>query len=436
MTRIEKASVKLGPISAMIYRHHLIIASLLCSAASLAAAADWPTFRGPEMSGKSEETGVPLKWSAKENVRWKTPLAGPGNSSPIVSGDRVFVTCATDKGKQRGLYCFDRRDGKLLWQRSAEYDEADPTHATNPYCGSSPAADGKRVVAWHGSAGLHAYDYDGEPLWSRDLGAFRHIWGYGSSPVFYEDKILLNCGPGPRTFVTAIDRNNGNTLWQVDEPGGDEGQERSGEKPKWVGSWSTPLITKIDGRDQVLVSLPHHVQAYDPRDGKVLWSCDGLGDLVYTSVLTGDGIGVAMSGFHGPAIGFKLGGSGNVTETNRLWHKTQKNPQRIGSGVLVDGRLYVVNEPGLVQCLDPKTGEELWKDRLGGEKVWASIVDAEGRLYVSDEGGVTYVFAPNSERLELLAKNDVDEFTNSTLAISDGQIFLRTFQHLFCIGEP
>ncbi|HET6879673.1 MAG TPA: PQQ-binding-like beta-propeller repeat protein, partial [Pirellulales bacterium] len=135
--------------------------------------------------------------------------------------------------------------------------------------------------------------------------------------------------------------------------------------------------------------------------------------------------------------GFKPGGTGNVTETNRLWHVTAQNPQRIGSGVILNGCVYIVNEPGLVQCLDAKTGKELWKDRLGGEKIWASIVAAEGRLYVTDEGGVTYVFAPNPEKLDLLAKNSVDEPTNSTLALSDGQIFLRTFQDLICIGaEP
>ncbi|HET6883201.1 MAG TPA: PQQ-binding-like beta-propeller repeat protein, partial [Pirellulales bacterium] len=251
-------------------RAFVIVVFLSTGIAHSATAADWPAFRGPALTGVSEETNVPLKWSKDQNVRWRAPLPGPGNSSPIVSRGRVFVTCATEKGQHRGLYCFDRRDGNLLWKRIVDFDEPDPTHGTNPYCGSSPAADGTRVVVWHGSAGLHAYDYDGQPLWSRDLGTFRHIWGYGSSPVFYRDAILLNCGPGERTFVTAIDRNDGKTLWQVDEPGGDEGQERPGEKPKWVGSWSTPVVTKIDGRDQVLVSLPHHVQAYDPSDGKIL----------------------------------------------------------------------------------------------------------------------------------------------------------------------
>lgn len=416
-------------------RSLVALVALLAVFSHRVAADDWLAFRGSAGNGVCEETGVPLTWAADKNIRWKVPLAGPGNSSPVVAHDRVLVSCASDQGKHRGLYCFDRRDGRLLWQRVVDYDEPDPTHATNPYCGSSPAADGQRVVVWHGSAGLHAYDYDGRPLWSRDLGTFRHIWGYGSSPVFHGNAILLNCGPGERTFVTAIDRDSGKTLWQVDEPGGDEGQEKPGEKPKWIGSWSTPVVAKVEGHDQVLVSLPHHVQAYDPADGKILWSCDGLGDLVYTSVLVGDGVGVAMGGYHGPAIGFRPGGSGNITEKNRLWQVTAKNPQRIGSGVILGEHIFMVNEPGLVQCLDLKTGNERWKDRLGGEKIWASIVVAEGRLYVTDEAGTTFVFAPNPDRLELLAKNSVGEGTNSTLAISDGQIFLRTFEHLICIGE-
>jgi outer membrane protein assembly factor BamB len=417
----------------MVCRSILAVGVISFLASVHVRAADWPAFRGPGLNGVSDETGLPLTWSADKNVRWKTPLPAPGNSSPIVSRDRVFVTCATDEGKHRGLYCFDRRDGRMLWQRAVEFDEPDLTHATNPYCGSSPAADGRHVVAWHGSAGLHCYDYDGQLLWSRDLGAFRHIWGYGSSPVFYGDSILLNCGPGARTFVTAVDRRTGETRWRVDEPGGDEGQEQPGQKPKWIGSWSTPVVAKVGESDQILVSLPHHVQAYDPRDGKVLWSCDGLGDLVYTSVLVGEGIGVAMGGYHGPAIGFKLGGSGNVTGANRLWHVTAQNPQRIGSGVIVGDHVYMVNEPGIVQCLELETGQEVWKDRLGGEKVWASIVAAEGRLYVTDEAGTTCVFAPNPQRLEVLARNEVGEPTNSTLAVSDGQIFLRTFEHLLCI---
>ncbi len=395
--------------------------------------ADWPAFRGPAGTGIADETDVPLHWSSEEHVKWKAPLPGPGDSSPVVSGKRVFVTCATESGKRRGLYCFDRHDGRQLWSRIVEFDGDEPTHETNPYCGSSPAADGRRVVVWHGSAGLHCYDYGGQPLWSRDLGSFRHIWGHGSSPVFDGDRILLNCGPGKRTFVTAIDAATGQTIWQTDEPGGDDGEDRPGQKPVWVGSWSTPVVTKVDGQEQVLVSLPHRVQAYDPGDGHILWTCGGLGDLVYTSVVVGDGVAAALGGFHGPAIGFALGGSGNVTEQNRLWRIADKNPQRIGSGVILGGHLYLIDEPGQMECIDMQTGQAAWRGRLGGDKVWASLVAAADRLYVTSQAGTTYVVAADPSEFKLLAKNDLGEASNSTIAISDGQIFLRTFEHLICV---
>jgi outer membrane protein assembly factor BamB len=416
----------------------LAAASLLSPA--LVFAGDWGAFRGPNRTGISGETHVPQTWDASKNVRWKAPLPGPGNSSPIVVGTRVFVTCATDQGRHRGLYCFDRSTGQANWSKIVDYADDDPTHMTNPYCGSSPAADVSYVVVWHGSAGVHCYDHQGRAIWSRDLGKFRHIWGYGSSPVIYGAKVLLNCGPGARQFVTALDLATGKTLWQRDEPGGDSGEEdkkdaEADAKPLWVGSWSTPVVARIDGRPQVLVSLSHHVNAYDLETGEVLWTVDGMGDLAYTDVLVGNGIGVAMGGYHGPAIGFKLGGSGNVTATNRLWQNTSRNPQRIGSGVIVGDYVYMANEIGLAQCLELKTGREVWKDRLPGAKIWSSIIAAEDRLYVTNQEGTTYVFAPNPEKLEVLHVNQLGEPNNSTLAISNGQIFLRSFEHLVCIDE-
>lgn len=395
-------------------------------------AGDWPAFRGPQGNGVSSEPSVPLEWGPDRNIRWKTKLPGPGNSSPIVSGGRVFVSCATDEGRNRGLYCFDRDGGALMWSKIVRYETGDLTHKTNPYCGSSPAADGKRVVVWHGSAGLHCYDYDGNVLWSRDLGTFRHIWGYGSSPVFHGESILLNCGPGERTFVTALSAKNGDTIWQVDEPGGTSGEAGA---DTWTGSWSTPVVARIDGRDQVLVSLPHHVNAYDPRDGKVLWSCDGLGKLVYTSPVVGDGVAVAMSGYHGPAIGFKVGGKGNVTESNRLWQVTEKNPQRIGTGIIVDGHLYMANEQQLAQCIDVQNGKAVWTSRMPQGLIWASPVLVGDRLYVTNQRGTTVVFRANPREFELLAVNQLDESSNSTLAVSDGRLFLRTNENLYCIGE-
>jgi outer membrane protein assembly factor BamB len=396
-------------------------------------AGDWPSFRGPDRSGRTHQTAAPITWGPSENIKWKVPLPGEGNSSPVIAGNKIFLTCANEHGTKRGTYCFDRTNGKLLWQQVVDYTSEDPTHGTNPYCGSSPAVAEGRIVVWHGSAGVYCYDLDGKQLWSRDLGVFRHIWGYGSSPVIYRDRVFLNCGPGPRQFVTALDLATGKTLWQQDEPGGNAGDEKGASAKDWTGSWSTPIVIVVDGRDQVLVTLARHVQAYDPQTGDLLWSIDGMGPLAYTDPLVEQGIGVAMSGYHGPAIGFKLGGSGDMTEKNRLWHDTSKNPQRIGSGVLIDGYLYMANEIGLVQCIDAKTGKEVWKDRLPGGKIWASLIEVDGRLYVTNQKGTTYVIAANPEKFELLAENRLDDGGNSTLAVADGQILLRTFGHLYCI---
>lgn len=409
-----------------------LVATIIFGGASLGFAGDWPAFRGPSGDGKSSEKNVPLTWGPNENIKWKAPLPGPGNSSPVVSGNRIFVTCATDNGRNRGLYCFNRETGKELWSKVVRYDKPDPTHGTNPYCGSSPAVDGKRVVVWEGSAGLYCYDYEGKELWNRDLGEFKHIWGYGSSPVFYGEKILMNCGPGERTFVTAINAADGKTIWQVDEPGGASGEKGNTE---WIGSWSTPLVAKIDGKDQIVVSLPYHVNSYDPTDGKILWTCDGLGKLVYTSAVIGDGVAIAMSGFHGPAMGFKLGGSGNVTESNRLWHVSARIPQRIGTGVIIGKHLYMANEQHIAQCIEVETGKILWEDRMPAGAIWASPVLVEDRLYVTDQAGTTVVFRPNTEKFELLAENKLGEKSNSTLALSDGQIFLRTDKNLICIAN-
>ncbi|HEX4128871.1 MAG TPA: PQQ-binding-like beta-propeller repeat protein [Pirellulales bacterium] len=419
-------------------------ATLIALAGAVSAAAgDWDAFRGTARNGRSTESNVPLVWGPENNIRWKVPLPGTGNSSPVVAAGHVYVTCASDEGRGRGTYCYDRRDGRLLWSDVVAYEPEDPTHGTNPYCGSSPAADERHVVVWHGSAGVHCYDHAGRKLWSRDLGTFRHIWGYGSSPVLFGESVLLNCGPGPRQCVTAIDRATGKTRWQFDVPGGDSGEESpaASEKPAWTGSWATPVVATVEGREQVIVPLAGRLHAFDPQSGAVLWTIDGLGPLVYTDALmgsdpSGGGVGVAMSGYHGPAIGFRTGGSGDMTDTNRLWRATSRIPQRIGSGVLIDGRVYMANEIGVAQCIDAMTGEELWHDRLPATKIWASIIENQGRLFVTDQQGKTIIFAANPERFELVGENEVGEGTNSTLAFSDGAAFLRTFQSLICISPP
>ncbi len=416
----------------------VVAAVVLAASAQSLRADDWPQFRGPAGTGISDESDAPVTWDANTNVKWRAPLAAPSNSSPIVSRGRVFVTVATEGGRQRSLHCYDRRNGKLLWTRAVEFSGEEPTHNTNPHASPTPAADGQRVVAWYSSAGLYCYDFDGRPLWSRDLGEFVHVWGYAASPIFFRGSVILNCGPGKRTFVTALDARTGKTLWQTDEPGGDSGLVKKNpddKNPPWIGSWSTPVVATIDGQALILLGMPGHVQAYGPKTGRIVWTCDGLSELVYASVMLGDGLAVAMSGYHGSMIGLRLGGAGNVTEQNVLWQAKIGNPQRIGTGVILQGNLFITDEKGIAECIDVASGEKRWRARLPGGSVWGSIVSAAGRLYVTSQSGETNVFGPNPRELEVLSVNALGEPSNATPAVSDGEIFLRTDAALYCIRE-
>jgi len=399
-------------------------------------ASDWPQFRGAAGSGIAEDANPPLTWGTGHNIKWRTELPGPGNSSPIISNGKVFVSCAKTKGTERGLYCFDRKDGKELWSRVVQFNKIMPTHESNPYGASSPAADGERVVVWHGSAGLFCYDFAGDLLWSRQLGEFRHMWGYASSPVVHGDRVILNCGPGKRVFVTALNLETGKTLWEQPEPVYGDGQRN--EEGHYAGSWSTPVILTAGERTLAVCSMPTRVNGYDLSSGEVIWSCEGLkgpkGELAYSSPLIAGEVCVAISGFNGPSIGFKLGGVGDITGNRRLW-RSPSNPQNIGSGVVVGGYAYVPDAgPAGIRCIDVTTGQVMWTERRP-KAYWGSIVAAGGRLYLTDQGGTTLVFKPSPEKFVELAVNTLEEKSNSTPAISDGEIFLRATTALYCVGD-
>jgi outer membrane protein assembly factor BamB len=333
---------------------------------------------------------------------------------------------------ERAVLCFDRLDGKLLWQKSIPFKGTEPTHATNPYCAASPVTDGERVIASHGSAGVVCYDFNGKQLWHRDLGSFIHIWGTAASPILYGDLIILNCGPGERTFLLAMDKRTGRDVWKVEEAGGKSGQKGDNE---WIGSWSTPQIITVQGQDQLIMAWPNTLKAYEPESGRLIWTCGGLTRLVYTSPLVTPEIVVAMSGFHGSAMAVRTGGKGDVTQTHRLWHHTKPNPQRIGSGMIVGDYLYMINAgPGTVQCIDLKTGTDVWNGKRLGTAFWGSPVLADGNFYATDQEGDTYVFAAKPD-FKQLARNQLGEHTNASVAISEGAIFIRTDKHLWCIGS-
>lgn len=401
--------------------------STIFAAASVAD--DWLQWRGPQGTGLTNIEAAPLEWSKEKNIKWRIELDGQGNSSPIVVGQRVFITHAPKGNKLRGLRCYDRNSGEELWKHEIEYTEKELTHNTNPYCASSPTSDGERVMAWYGSPGLYCYDLEGKVLWQKDLGKVEHIWGFASSPVFHENLVILNYGPGLNSFVAAFDKQSGDEIWRKTYP-----LQQSEKAEDYRGSWSTPVFYQERDRTLMLLSLPERLWAVDPKTGEEVWWCEGPSKLFYTSPLVGDGLVVAMCGFGGPAIAVKTGGQGDVTETHRLWIHP-KNPQRVGSGVIVDQHLFILNEPGIAWCLDPVTGDKLWEERIDGASSWSSMAHVAGRLYISSMSGTTFVLEPNAEGLKILAENKLGEMTRASPAYSDGQIFIRTYEALYCVEE-
>jgi outer membrane protein assembly factor BamB len=410
-------------------------AFLLMAVTGSALAADWPAWRGPTGQGHSAETNLPLKWSPKENVKWKVSLAHPGNSTPVVWGQKVFLTQANKGGSERSLYCFDRANGKQLWQKTVAYSEKERNWNENWYANASPATDGERVVVSFGSAGMYCYDLTGKELWSRtDLGHWEHPFGNGSSPVLYDDLVILWCGPNEtkgRNYLIAVNKATGKTVWEHDEP---------------AGSWSTPVVAKVGGKDQLLLGQSRDVKGqpeskagflkgYDPKTGTELWKCQGLNSYVYTSPLVGDGVAVNVSGYGGSAMAVKLGGTGDIT-TDRLWLHPNPANQRVGSGTIVGEHFYMVDEDCVPHCYALKTGEDAWKGegKLRGGTTWGSIVHADGRLYLLMRNGETVVLAA-SPKFEVLAVNPLGEQTNSSVAVSNGDLFIRTFKSLWCIGK-
>ena len=397
-----------------------------------AHAANWPAWRGPHYDGTCDETGLPTTWSVpeKKNIAWSVELPDRGNSTPIVWGEKVFITQYIAKENRRELRCFDTKTGAQLWASGITFTDTEPTHATNPHCSGAPAADGERIIVSYASAGVYCYDFDGKELWHRDLGKQHHIWGGGPSPVIVGNVCFLNHGPSKDSKLVAMDKKTGAILWECAEP------IRTNElpsNPDFYGSWSDPVPTA----NGLLMSWPFRVCAIDPSSGKDLWSCEGLNPLAYTSPILSEGIVVAMGGFSGKALAVKVGGSGDVTATHRIWHHP-KSPQRIGAGAIFDGHIYILNDPGFAQCIDLKTGEERWNQRLNGKGAtgqnWSSIVISEGKCYAVNQGGDAFVFKA-SPTFELLATNPMGEKVIASIAVSGKRLYIRGHQHLFCVAE-
>jgi outer membrane protein assembly factor BamB len=424
-------------------RHSLPLGLVALLTTSTVIGANWPSWRGGvDGSGVSSEKNLPIEWSDFRNVRWKVPLPERGNSTPVVWGNRIFITQAVESEGRRTLMCLDRANGRLLWQSGTTWKEKEETHETNPYCSASPATDGERVIAAFGSAGVFCYGFDGKELWSRDLGKQAHEWGYASSPVIHGDLCFVYHGPGPGSHLIALDKKNGRTIWRFDEPPAKtegRGDGFKGKEPGYVGTWSTPILIQAGGRDELVMSFPNRVVAFDPQTGKQLWTCDGLNPLLYASPVYGEGLVVAMGGFFGSAIAVKPGGSGDVTGTQRVWREERAKKNRCGSGVVADGRIYFVNMEGFIECIDMKTGQQLWEERLPRQgskgESWSNTLLVGDRIYAMNQSGDVVVFKAGP-KFEVVAVNSIgNETTNASLIPSNGEFLLRTHKHLWCIGE-
>ncbi len=404
----------------------------LCCLCSPLAAEDWPGFRGPTGQGTSAETGLPLRWGPKENVAWKTPIPGAGWSSPVVRGDRVFVTTATDGNASCRVLCLDRRDGKALWDVEAFRQKLYRIRPKNSYATPTPVTDGERVYAAFNDGGLAALTVDGKPAWvNRDV-PFVSVHGLGASPVLYKDLLIMpydgsslgedKAGwmkPWDRALILAVDKATGKERW------------RAARGPSRLGH-VTPIVVNVDGKDQLVSHAGDVAQGFDPETGKRLWSVFGSGEGVVPSPVYADGLIVWASGFGEPALRAVRPGTAD-REPEVAWQQ-RRLVSMIPSAVHVRPHLFTVTEKGVAACLEAKTGKVVWEERLGGPHS-ASPVAADGKIYFLSESGETTVVEAGPA-FKVLARNALDEPCQASPAFSRGQIFVRTQRHLFCIGKP
>jgi len=405
-------------------RRCLALAVLTFAVAS--APADWPAFRGPTGLGTSDETGLPVKWSATENVAWKTELPGKGSSTPLVWGDRVFVTCFTGSKAAditRHLVCVDRKDGKILWQKAVAATQPENDFARqlqqHGLATHSPATDGERVYVFYGRTGVLAYDLDGKELWRTEVGTYLNSFGSGSSLTLYKDLVLVNAAVEAGALV-ALDKKTGKQVW----------------KTKFQDDcWTTPLVVEVSGRTEIVLNASRAVLGFDPANGKLLWQCEvSEPDYVSATPVARDGVVYVMgSGSNGKAfVAIKAGGQGDVTKTNVLWKA--KVGASYGSPILVGENLFFFN--GTATAVRAKDGAVLFQERLADlASEYGSPVAAEGRLYFFTRRGTAHVVAATA-KFEPLAANDLGDRTGfvASPAVSHGRLYVRSNQYLYCLG--
>jgi outer membrane protein assembly factor BamB len=399
-----------------------------------ALADNWPQWRGPFLNGISSEKNLPTHWSTEENVTWKIALPSWSGSTPIIWGEKIFLNIA--EGNDLYLWCLDRSKGELIWKK--QLGSGNTKMRKQNMSSPSPVTDGKNVWVMTGTGVLKGFDFNGAELWARDIqkdyGRFGLNWGYASSPLLYEDALFLQVLHGMRThdpsYLLRIDKKTGKTVWRVERP-----TKAIVESPD---SYTTPALVRQGPSAEIVITGGDCVTGHDPATGKELWRANGLNPdndpnyrIVASPVVYQD-IVYAPTRVK-PLLAVKAGGRGDVTESHRLW-AFQHGPD-VPTPVTDGKYFYVVDDRGVIWCLDAKTGQPVWgPQRIKNGTYSSSLVLADEKLYCTNEDGLTTVLKAGPT-FEVLAENSLNDYTLSSPAVSDGQIFMRTAQYLYCIGK-
>ncbi len=412
-----------------------VVLFLLLALAGTASAENWPGWRGPRGDGTSSEKELPREWDGAtgSNIAWKTPLAGTGHSSPIVWGDRVFLTSCVEEDEDRVLTCFDARTGEQLWSRTVLHAPLEKKHGLNSFASGTPATDGKLVYVTFlepdfssqtdptpGNMVVAAYDFDGKQQWSVKPGRFSSVHGYSSSPVLFEDTLIVNGDHDGDGYLVALDRKTGETVWKVD-------------RPNKTRSYVTPIIRRFDGRTQMLLSGSKCVTSLDPRNGSTQWIIDGPTEQFVASLVDNGHLVFLTAGFpERHILAIRPGGRGNVTDTNIVW-RTTRNCAYVPAPIVVDKYLLVSSDEGIATCFEADTGRVAWTARMGNH-FSASPVAADGLVYFFPDNGEVKVVQPG-EKLDIVATNELGQSCYASPAVSGGRFYVRGESDLFCIGS-
>jgi len=417
----------------------LIVCLTICASVR---AENWPCWRGPRGDGTSAESRVPVKWNGEtgEGIAWKVAIPGTGHSSPIVWEDRVFVTTCVEESHERLLLCVNRDDGKILWQTSVAVSPLEKKHSLNSFASGTPATDGETVYVTFLVSGnrddeakaaqreasataatllVVAYNMQGEKIWSAEPGGFASVHGFCSSPVIYKDLLIVNGDHDGDSYVAALNRKTGETMWKV-------------PREHKTRSYCTPLIRNINGKDQMVMTGSKRIVSLDPNTGATNWLIEGPTEQFVSSMVY-DGTAFYMTAgfptYHVMCV--RPDGTGDVSKSHVVWHSEVARCY-VPSPVLVEDKLFVADDQGTVNCFDTATGDRLWKDRLGNHYS-GSLVTANGLAYFPADDGNVAVVKP-AAKMDVIEKNALGEFSYSSPAISNGHIYIRGEHHLFSIG--